>query len=135
MSNEKSSFNQAFTYLYFLMLSADKIADLKELKLGNKIIQLEKLDKEEVMKNLDKLSAMPREKVFESAMLYVKSAPRNIQLKCLGYIKLMAQADGFVDEKERELLNEISLNELNISLSEVADMGKKLKQKVESIRE
>lgn len=133
MEEEKSSFKHAFTYLYFLMLSADKVADLKELKLGNKIMQLEKLDKNEVMKDLDILSAMPRETVFEQGMNYMRSASREIQLRCLAYIKLMAKVDGSMDENERELLNEISTNELKISIGEISSMENKLKKAIDNV--
>lgn len=133
MEQEKSIFKQAFTYLYFLMLSADKIADLEELKLGNKIIKLENLDKNEVMKDLDILSSIPRDKVYEQGINYMKSASREIQLKCLGYINLMAKVDGSVDEKEWKLLVDIGESELNLSMAEIATVEEKLEKALANI--
>lgn len=133
MEQEKSIFKQAFTYLYFLMLSADKIADLEELKLGNKIIKLENLDKNKVMKDLDILSSIPRDKVYEQGINYMKSASREIQLKCLGYINLMAKVDGSVDEKEWKLLVDIGESELNLSMAEIATVEEKLEKALANI--
>ena len=133
MQHDKPAFKQAFTYLYFLMLSADKIADLKELKLGNKIIKLENLDKNEVMKDLDILSSLPRDKVYEQGINYMKSITRENQLKCLGYINLMAKVEGSFDENERKLLVDLGEKELNISMAEIAKVEGKLEKALDHL--
>ena len=63
MEYQKSPFQQAFSYLYFLMLSADNVADIKELELGKKIIRIEKLNWTEVMTQLDQLKKVPRNEI------------------------------------------------------------------------
>jgi len=133
MKNEKSVFKQAFTYLYFLMLSADKIADLSEIELGNKIIKLENLDKAEVMKEIDNLSSMPRNTVLEQGVDFMKSATRETQLKCLGYIRLMAEVDGALDQKEIDLIHEIGVNELHIPITEISAMKSTLKAALDNM--
>jgi hypothetical protein len=133
MKNEKSVFNQAFTYLYFLMLSADKIADLSEIELGNKIIKLENLDKAAVMKEIDNLSSMPRKTVLEQGVDFMKSANRETQLKCLGYIRLMAEVDGALDQKEIDLIHEIGVNELHIPITEISAMKSTLKAALDNM--
>ena len=133
MEQEKSTFKQAFTYLYFLMLSADKIAHLKELKLGNKIINLENLDKAEVMKEIDFLSSIPREKVFDDGQAHLKLLKRSEQLKCLGYIKLIAKIDGSVHTTEIDLLNNLSVNQLNISLADISMVEKELENSISKL--
>ena len=115
------------------MLSADKIADLKELKLGNKIIKLENLDKAEVMKDIDDLSALPRDNVYEQGLSLLKSLSNEDQVKILAYVKMIAKVDGSYDEKESSLLNEISINELRISLQEVFDAEQILSENISNI--
>ena len=135
MENNRSTFQRAFTHLYFLMLSADKIADLKELKIGNKIMSLENLDKAVVMKDMDLLSSLPREKVFDEGVNILKTLSKEEQLKTLGYLKLIAKVDGSYDEKESDLLNEISLNNLQISLQEIAEIEVVLKKAISEIND
>ncbi len=130
MDQKDSSFEQAIIYLFFLMLSADKVADLKELELGNKIFKAENIDVGEAMKEIDTLSGMPREKVYEDGLVYLKSLNKSNKLKCLGYIKLISSIDGTVDANESELLNNLCVNELNISLYEVGEIEKKLVNKL-----
>lgn len=130
MEQEDSSFEQAIIYFFFLMLSADKIADLKELELGNKIFKSEHIDISEAMREIDTLSGMPRDKVYEVGLVYLKSLNKEDQLKCLGYIKLISSVDGNIDTNESELLNNLCLNELNFTLLEVGEIEKKLTKKL-----
>ena len=135
MEQNESTFQQAFIHLYFLMLSADKIADLHELELGTKIIELEKLDKAEVMNGIDNLSSLPREIVFENGLEFLKALPHKEQLKCLGYIKLISKIDGSVDLKEIELLNDLCVKEINISLSDISEMEIELENDISKLND
>ncbi len=112
------------------MLSADKVADLKELELGNKIFKAEHIDIGDAMREIDTLSGIPRDKVYEDGLVYLKSLNKEDQLKCLGYIKLISSIDGTIDTNESELLNNLCLNELNITLLEVGEIEKKLTKKL-----
>lgn len=128
MEEAKSTFEDAFVYLFYLMLSADKIADPAELILGTKIMEIEKLDKSTVMKKIDFLSSLPQEKVFTEGRSYLIALNKNEQLKCLGYIKLMSKADGNLDVNEMDLLNNLRLSELNISLDDISAEENKMKE-------
>ena len=134
MEQQKPTLQQAFSYWYFLMLSADKIADLEELNLGSKIIKYEKLDKSAVMKDMDYLSSISREDAYKQGVNYLKSLDNDSQLKVLVYMKLIAKADGSYSQKESELLHEISLNELNISLKEIAKKEASILKAIEEIK-
>ena len=133
MEQHKSTFQKAFAYVYFLMLSADKIADLSELELGNKIIAFENMNKTEVMKLLDVLSSTHRDQVMKDGINLLKSLSKMEQLKCLGYVKLIAMADGNYDESESNLLNDIGTNKLNILPAEIQEFEYKLKQSLSNL--
>ena len=47
-------------------------------------------------------------------------------MKCLAYIRLIAKIDGAYDEREQELLHEIGLNEMKVSMQEISDTEKEL---------
>ncbi len=81
MDQKDSSFEQAIIYFFFLMLSADKVADLKELELGNKIFKAEHIDIGDAMREIDTLSGIPRDKVYEDGLVYLKSLNKEDQLK------------------------------------------------------
>ena len=119
MKQHITLFTQAFTHLYFLMLSADKIADIKELEIGNKIIKKEQLNKDEIMKGLDELSSVPRNEILAQSLSFLNQLPIDERLKCLAYISLVAKSDGEIDSNESELLTNLCKNELNISLNQV----------------
>ena len=126
MEEVRSTFEQVFIYLYYLMLSADRIADLNELKLGSKIIKLEKLDKTAIMNKIDVLTSISREKIFDDGQAFLKTLDKEEQLKCLAYIKLISKTDGSVHTKEIDLINSLSSNELKISLADISKKEKEL---------
>ena len=126
MEYQKSPFQQAFSYLYFLMLSADNVADIKELELGKKIIRIEKLNYEEVMTQMDQLTKVPRSEIFSEAVQLLKKISKEEQLKCLAYIRLIAKIDGAYDEREQELLHELGLTEMKVSMQEISETEKEL---------
>ena len=130
MKNPNSILQNAFAHMYFLMLSADKIAHMDELDLGNKIMGIENFDKIEVMKELDRLSAVPRDEVLIQTINLLKSVSREEQLKALAYAKMIGKVDGSFDENESDLLYQIGTNMLNIKLSEIADMEEALKMRI-----
>lgn len=133
MKQHKIRFQQAFAYLYYLMLSADNVADIKELKLGKKIINIEKLDYQDVMNQMDQLTKVPRNQIFSEAVDLIKGIAKKEQVKCLAYIQLIAKIDGSYDEREKELLDQISISELNISLQEISDVEKELNKVIAKI--
>lgn len=130
MGKPNSLLQSAFAHMYFLMLSADKIADMNELDLGNKIIRLENFDKSEVMKELDRMSAVPRGEVYQDAINILKSVSPEEQLKALAYAKMIGKVDGSLDETESDLLYQIGANELNIKLPDIAKKEEILKLKI-----
>jgi uncharacterized tellurite resistance protein B-like protein len=130
MEQQKSTFQKAFAHMYYLMLSADRIADPSELALGNKIIKYEGFAKTEVMEQIDQLSSVSRNQAIEDSISLLRSISKDDQLKCLAYVKLIAMSDGSFDESESNLLHNIGTNELNVLPQEIDELEKQLKQKI-----
>lgn len=130
MEQQKPTFQKAFAHLYYLMLSADRIADPSELALGNKIIKYEGFEKTEVMEQIDRLSSVSRNQVIEDCISLLRSISRDDQLKCLAYVKMIAMSDGSFDESESNLLHNIGTNELNVMPPEINKLEKQLQQKI-----
>ena len=130
MEKNKAKFQEAFAHLYYLMLSADRFATLSELEVGSKVIEFEGFDKGSVMKQIDDLSANPRNQIIGESIDLLKSISKEDQLKCLAYVKMIAMSDGSFDESESDLLHNIGSNELNILPQEIDAVEKKLKQQV-----
>lgn len=123
---EKELFERAFSILFFLMLSADNIADLKELKTGNKIIDLEGFDKSNVMNELDHLSSMSHEDIYNDGISTLKLLDKPTQMKCLAFIKIIAKVDGSFDKSESKLLDKLYSEELEIDVNRLDNLEKEL---------
>ena len=135
MQNEQPSewFEKAFTNLFYLMFSADKVADLREFQLGSAIMKLENMNKPKAMEDIDFLANMPRNQVHSEALDALKKCNGWEQLKCLAYMKMVARIDGSIADKELYLIEEICQNEVKKDLYEVLKMEQELKPKIQQI--
>lgn len=115
------------------MLLADNVADMKELALGKKIIKFEKLDYATVMNQVDDLSRVSKEEVFDQSVGLLKALNKKQRLKCLAYMRLIAISDGSYDEREKELLDKISAGAINISVNELNLVEKQLRSHINEI--
>ncbi len=123
---EKDTFERAFSILFFLILSADNIADIKELKTGNKIIDLEGFDKSRVMSEFDHLSSQSRAETYNDGISTLKLLDKPTQMKCLAYIKIIAKVDGSFDKSESDLLDKMYNEELDIDINRLDNLEKEL---------
>jgi len=128
MEQNKSTFQRAFAHLYYLMLSADRVANINELEVGSKIIEFEGFEKDSVMQQIDLLSAVSRDQAMDDSLALLRSISREDQIKCLAYVKMIAMSDGSFDQTESDLLHNIGSNELNILPQEIDATEKKLRQ-------
>jgi len=83
-----------------------------------------------MMKQIDLISAIPRNQAINESIDLLKSISKEDQLKCLAYVKMIAMSDGSFDESESDLLHNIGSNELNILPQEIDAIEKKLKEQV-----
>ena len=135
MQNEQANewFEKAYTYLFYLMFSADKVADLREFQLGSAIMKLENMNKPKVMENIDFLSNMPRQQVKNDALAALHKCNEREQLKCLAYMKMVARIDGSIADKELYLIEEICQNEVKQDLYEVLKVEQELRPKIQQV--
>lgn len=133
MTKDKLAFQHAFSNLFFLMLVADNVADIKELALGKKIVKYEQLDYVTVMNRVDDLSRVSKKEVFDQSIDLLEALTKKDRLKCLAYMRLIAISDGSYDEREKELLDRISTSTINISVKELNLVEKQLRNYIDEI--
>ncbi len=122
----ESSFEKAFAYMFFLVMSADKVAHLDEFIILNKILRFEKIEKKSFMSTIDQLSNMENKDIYAQGIELLKSLSEPEQKKCLAYMLLIAKADGDLHLKEDTLMHKISSDELNIPFEEISGLERKI---------
>ena len=127
------SFEEAFTHFYYLMFSADKVADMRELQLGSAIMELEGMDKPGIMQEIDFLSQLHRDDVYESGLDAFHQSSEEEQLRCLAYMRMIARVDGSIANRELDLIQRICQDEAKKDLYDVLKLEETLTHHIQSI--
>lgn len=120
MKDQIYSFKDTLAYMFFLIMSADKVAHFDEFILLNKILKFESIEKKSFMMTVDQLSQLNQTEIYTNGIRLLKSLSKSEQEKCLTYMLLIAKADGTLDLKENSLIHQICTNELDILFESIA---------------
>ena len=134
MANELTQLEKAFAHIFYLVLAADKVVDLNELSLGSKIMKLEKLDKQAIMREVDMLGSMSKREVFTEAVALLKSISKPEATRYIAYLNMIAESDGSLDKSELTLINEFPVSDFGITEQEVFTTQRKLRDNLEKIK-
>ncbi len=112
--------------LYYLVIGADgKITD-KEVKLGKKVIAAEGFDETKFEVTLNKYKETDRSKLYKDCLEGLKKLNAQKQIRCLSWMCVIANSDGFMDKREWELIYKIYHTELSLSLDEIMKTQREL---------
>jgi uncharacterized tellurite resistance protein B-like protein len=112
--------------LYYLVIGADgKITD-KEVTLGKKVIAAEGFDETKFEFTLNKYKQIDRSKLYKDCLEGLKKLNAQKQIKCLSWMCVIANSDGFMDKREWELIYKIYHTELSLSLDEIMKTQREL---------
>jgi len=123
----QKDFIEGISSFYYLMICADGIIDRRELQWGNIMLEAEKIDKKDFNSRLDQYSTIDKDIILESCLQALKKCSTALQLRCVAWMGLIANADGFMAPKEWELIFTIYSHELELDLKNILDMQKELK--------
>ncbi len=112
--------------LYFLVIGADgKITD-KEIALGKKVVTAEGFDEAKFETTLNKYKESDRNKLYKECLEGLKKLNPQQQVRCVSWMCVIANSDGFMDKREWELIYKIYHTELSLSLDEIMKTQREL---------
>jgi uncharacterized tellurite resistance protein B-like protein len=112
--------------LYYLVIGADgKITD-KEIALGKKVIVAEGFDETKFELTLNKYKETDLNKLYKDCLVGLKKLKPQQQIRCLSWMCVIANSDGFMDKREWELIYKIYHTELSLSLDEIMKTQREL---------
>lgn len=105
--------------LYFLLVHADGKVSEKEILRGQQMMLAEEID--EVKFNLisERLKFRNHNDILSECILSLKKLDLKSQIRCIAWLCVIANADGFMDKKEWMLIYRIYQSELNLSLDDI----------------
>ena len=120
------NFQAILTNLYFILIYADGKLNEKEMKLSEKMILAEKLDREAFKAQLELLKSSDLKVVYTNTIVHLKKLKAVDQTRIVAWLCMVANIDGFMDKAEWMFIYKIYAKELNLKLDEVMKVQRDL---------
>jgi uncharacterized tellurite resistance protein B-like protein len=124
------NYNTTITKLYFLLISADGHVNAKEVALAKQMIKTEGVAESEFYSLLAKLKDVSHEQLLNESIASIKLVDRAHQIRIVAWLCVLANADGFMDRTEWQLIYRIYHTELKLPLNEIFTVQKELNRLV-----
>ncbi|MBI1770670.1 MAG: TerB family tellurite resistance protein [Bacteroidetes bacterium] len=112
--------------LYYLLICADGNVNEKELLLGKKMVVAEGFDEAKFLTTLDQFKNQDKILLYKECVGGLKKLKRADQIRCVAWMCVIANSDGFMDKEEWVLIYRIYHDELDLSLDEIMKTQKQL---------
>jgi uncharacterized tellurite resistance protein B-like protein len=114
--------------LYYLLIYADGNVNEREITLGKKMMKAEGLDEAAFERQLESLKAKDSAILLKECIEALKKLDVKLQIRCIAWMCVIANSDGFMDKEEWILIYKIYHTELKLSLDEIMKTQKELNQ-------
>jgi uncharacterized tellurite resistance protein B-like protein len=112
--------------LYYLLIGADGQINEKELLLGKKIAAAEGLEEAKFISSIERFKSADKTVLYNNCLANLKKLDKERQIRCVAWLCVIANADGFMDKQEWVLIYKIYHNELHLSLDAVMKTQREL---------
>ncbi len=112
--------------LFFLLIHADGNVSKKEMMRGKQMMQAEGIDETKFNLLLEKLKLRKPGDIYNECLTAIKKFNVKNQIRCIAWLCVVANADGFMDKKEWMLIYKLYQTELNLQLDDIMKVQKDL---------
>jgi uncharacterized tellurite resistance protein B-like protein len=112
--------------LYYLVIGADGNVSDKEELLGKKMTKAEGFDENKFDAFLLEYKVADRYKLYNDCLIGLRKLNPEQQVRCISWMCVIANSDGFMDKREWELIYKIYHTELSLSLDEIMKTQREL---------
>lgn len=126
LTDNKLNYFGGLVSLYHLLINADGHVDEKELKMGQVMRKHENIEDWEFNYFLNKVADQNKDEVIQECIKSLNKCDYELKVKCIAWMSLIANSDGFMDPEEWKLIYYIYNTELKLNLSDILEMQKKL---------
>lgn len=112
--------------LYFLLINADGPANENEIKMGELMKEHEGISDLEYDTFLHKISKLEKSQILKDSIASLKNCEYEWKVKCIAWMSLIANSNGFMAPEEWQLIQHIYSEELKLELSDILEMHKQL---------
>lgn len=124
------NYNTLIARLYFLLVYADGSVNDREIATAQRMIKVEGLNQEEFDVQIKLLAMKDKEALFAESMIGLKQLTFKQQVRIVAWLCVIANADGFMDRGEWQLIYKVYHKELNLPLHDIFAVQKELNMKL-----
>lgn len=119
-------FKTTLASLYYLLIFADGKVNDRELARGKQMMEAEGVDVSKFDEQLEVFKNKNITALYTECLAGLKKLDKNLQVRSIAWLCVIANSDGFMDKEEWILIYKIYHTELKLSLDEVMKTQKEL---------
>jgi uncharacterized tellurite resistance protein B-like protein len=119
-------FKTILTHLYYLVSHADTKVNEKEAALGKQMAKLEGIEEEKFERNLTALKQKDQTVLLRETVSAMRKLTNKQQIRCIAWLCVVANGDGFMDKEEWTLIYKIYHTESQLPMSDIMEEQKEL---------
>jgi uncharacterized tellurite resistance protein B-like protein len=112
--------------LFHLLVNADGSVNEREIAAGKQMIKTEKINESDFNNLLESLKKRNQDVVYAESLEELKKLDHNQQVRCISWLCVIANADGFMDKTEWQFIYNLYYKELGLKLDEIMKLQKEL---------
>jgi uncharacterized tellurite resistance protein B-like protein len=120
------NYNLIITRLYYLLIYADGNVNQKEISSAKHMIKAEGINESQFNTELESSKGKDHEQMLAECIAGLKKLDNSQQIRIVAWLCVLANADGFMDRSEWQLIYRIYHKELSLPLNEIFSVQKEL---------
>ncbi len=126
ITENNTNYFSGLVSLYHLLINADGFVNDKEIALGIIMKEHEGIEEWEFNYYLDKFSEQEKDKTIDECLIALNNCDYELKIKCIAWMSLIANSDGFMSCEEWKLIYYIYNTKLNLNLTDILEIQKQL---------
>ena len=126
LTENKTNYLSGLVTLYHLLINADGFVDDKEIVMGELMKKHENIDEWEFDNHLNLISDLDQKQIVNNCVASLHKCDHDSKVKCVAWMSLIANSDGFMAPEEWKLIYYIYNTELKLNLKDILEVQKQL---------
>ena len=116
--------------LYYQLIHSDGKVNEQEISLGRKMMEIENISAADFHYYLESLKTKDLPLIYKETLSDLKRLSREQQIRCIAWLCVLANSDGFMDRAEWQFIYRVYHKELDLPLPQIMEIQKELTGKL-----
>lgn len=112
--------------LYYVLIHADTRTNEREMAIGRQMVRQEGFSEAGFNKEIAALADRTPEAIYKEIVEGMKRLDKALQTRCIAWMCIIANADGFMDKKEWQLIYKLYHKDLALPLDQIMKVQNEL---------